>query len=364
MWITPTWSDRVCIVRVRIDRIRIDGVGVYGLGIGGLGIGGLGIGGVGVDGIGIDRAGYSFQTIPPSRWRSVQRRRAGAAGIGGLGAATSDRSEGLIACRTDDRGADGQVAWVTFNNPEKRNALGVEGKTQFIELMKSLKHREELRAVVITGAGDESFVGGTNIAEMAAFDIATAEASATKTHHMCDVVRTFPLPVIARINGYCLGSGMELAACADMRVAADHAVFGMPETRLGIPSGMEASVLPKLIGWGKAAELVLTGDRIDAQEAHAIGYLQRLVPKDELDNATEGWLTSLLRCGPNAIRLQKRLLIAWDRMGTTDGARAGIEAYVDAYRTDEPRRLMTDFLARSRQPGSQRNSQKRSSPRT
>ena len=108
-------------------------------------------------------------------------------------------------------------------------------------------------AVVITGAGDKSFVGGTNLAEMAEFDLAQAEASATKTHRMCNSVRTCPVPVIARINGYCFGSGMELAACADMRVGADHAKFGMPETRHGIPSGMEASVLPRLIGWARRA---------------------------------------------------------------------------------------------------------------
>ena len=141
---------------------------------------------------------------------------------------------------------------------------------------------------------------------------------------------------------------MEIAACADMRVAADHARFGMPEVRFGIPSGMEASVLPKVIGWGKACELVLTGDHIDAQEASRIGFLQKLVPSDELDAAVEAWITSLLAGGPKAVRIQKRLIIDWDRMSTTDGARAGIQAYVDAYRSDEPRQLMLAFVNRKR----------------
>src|SRR5690348_4786199 len=179
----------------------------------------------------------------------------------------------LVQLNYDERGAKGRIAWVMFNNPEKRNALGLEGKDRFTEIMVSLRHDESLRAVVITGAGDKSFVGGTDLAQMATFDLASAEASATKTHRMCDSVRTCPVPVIARINGWCLGSGMELAGCADMRVAADHARFGMPETRHGIPSGMEASVLPRLIGWGKACELVLTGDIIGAEEAHRIGFL-------------------------------------------------------------------------------------------
>ena len=254
----------------------------------------------------------------------------------------------LVLLDYDDRGADGRIARVTFNNPEKRNALGLAGKERFIEVMTALKHDESLRAVVITGAGDRSFVGGTNLAEMAHFDLAQAEASATKTHRACDAVRSFPAPVIARINGYCFGSGMEIAACADMRVGATHAKFGMPETRFGIPSGMEASVLPKLIGWGKAVELVLTGDHIDAAEAYRIGYLQRLVPYDGLDAAVEGWIAALLACGPRAVRIQKRLILDWDRMSVTDGARAGIQAYVDSYRSDEPRRLMTAFVNRKK----------------
>jgi len=165
---------------------------------------------------------------------------------------------------------------------------------------------------------------------------------------MCDAVRQCPVPVIARINGYCFGSGMELAACADMRVGVHGAKFGMPEVRFGIPSGMEASVLPRLIGWGKACELVLTGDHIDADEAYRIGYLERLVDPEALDASVDSWLESLLCAGPKAVRIQKRLIIDWDRMGVTDGARAGITAYVESYRTDEPNRLMSAFLQRPR----------------
>lgn len=259
---------------------------------------------------------------------------------------TSDES--LVLLHYDDHGERGRIARVTFNNPTKRNALGVAGKTRFIEVMRSLRHDPTLRAVVLTGAGDVSFVGGTNLAEMANFTLDEAEASSTKTHQACDSVRTCPVPVIARINGYCFGSGMEIAACADMRVAADHARFGMPETRFGIPSGMEASALPRLIGWGKAVELVLTGDHMSADDAYRTGYLQRLVPSADLDSAVDSWIESLLLCGPNAVRIQKRLILDWDRMSVTDAARAGIQAYVDAYRTDEPHRLMTAFVNRKR----------------
>ncbi|MFT5445111.1 MAG: enoyl-CoA hydratase [Gammaproteobacteria bacterium] len=257
-------------------------------------------------------------------------------------------TESLVLIDYDDRGEQGRIARITFNNPAKRNALGLAGKERLIDLMAAIKHDESLRAVVITGAGERSFVGGTNLAEMKDFDLNAAEASSTKTHRMCDAVRQCPVPVIARINGYCFGSGMELAACADMRVGVRGAKFGMPEVRFGIPSGMEASVLPRLIGWGKACELVLTGDHIDAEEAHRIGYLERLVDHDGLDAAVESWLDSLLRGGAKAMRIQKRLIMDWDRMGVTDGARAGIQAYVESYRSDEPNRLMNAFLQRSR----------------
>ena len=252
----------------------------------------------------------------------------------------------LVLVEFDDRGDAGRIARVTFNNPEKRNALGVEGKQRFINVMTELRHDETLRALILTGIGDKSFVGGSNLADMRHYSPAEGHAASTKTHYACDAVRTFPVPVIARINGYCFGSGMEIAAAADMRVAADHAKFGMPETRFGIPSGMEAAILPRLIGWGKAVELVLTGDHINAQEAQRIGFLQKLVPYDGLDEAVEGWIASLLACGPNAIRVQKRLINDWERMAITDAAKVGIEAIADCYATDEPRKLMNAFLNR------------------
>jgi enoyl-CoA hydratase/carnithine racemase len=254
--------------------------------------------------------------------------------------------ENLVLVNFDDRGDAGRIAQVTFNNPEKRNALGVEGKQRFINVMTELRHDETLRALILTGTGDKSFVGGSNLSDMRHYSPAEGHAASTKTHYACDAVRTFPIPVIARINGYCFGSGMEIAAAADMRVAADHAKFGMPETRFGIPSGMEAAILPRLIGWGKAVELVLTGDHIDAEEAQRIGFLQKLVPYDGLDDAVEGWIASLLACGPNAIRVQKRLINDWERMAITDAAKVGIEAIAGCYATDEPRKLMNAFLNR------------------
>jgi len=130
----------------------------------------------------------------------------------------------------------------------------------------------------------------------------------TLTHVANESIRMLPVPVIARINGWCLGFGMELAAACDMRVGVDTAKFGMPEVRVGIPSGMEANLLPALIGWGKTAELIFTGDIIDAAEAYRCGFLQKLVAVTELDAAVEKMVSSILLAGPRAIRLQKPLM--------------------------------------------------------
>ncbi len=124
--------------------------------------------------------------------------------------------------------------------------------------------------------------------------------------------------------------------------------LGMPEVRVGIPSGMEANLLPALIGWGKAAELIFTGDIIDADEAFRCGFLQKLVPAAQLDAAVEKMVASILLGGPRAIRLQKRLMRDWERMSLTDGIWQGIRACVAARSTDEPRRMMEAFIARKR----------------
>ena len=175
-----------------------------------------------------------------------------------------------------------------------------------------------------------------------------AKVEHTWTHRACDAIRTLPVPVIARINGYCFGAGMELAASCDMRIGVTTAKFGMPETRFGIPSGMEACLLPQLIGWGKTRELVYTGDHIEAAEAHRCGYLEKVVEPQRLDDGVEQWVSSILAAGPRAIRLQKKLVRDWERMTIAQAVQAGIRACVDARKTDEPRRLMQAFLDRKK----------------
>ena len=254
----------------------------------------------------------------------------------------------LVLVRVEERGEAGRIAYVTANNPAKRNAIGIRGKRAIVAAFRRLCEDENLRAVVLTGTGDKSFIAGADIAEMKELTREQAEEEHTLTHHACDAIRQCAVPVIARINGYCLGAGMELAASCDMRAGADHAKFGMPEVRVGIPSGMEAALLPSIVGWGRAAELVLTGDIFDAREAYQFGFLQKLVPAAELDAAVEKWIQSILASGPRAVRLQKKLLRDWERLSLGDAIQAGIQACLEARRTDEPKRLMQAFLDRKK----------------
>jgi enoyl-CoA hydratase len=254
----------------------------------------------------------------------------------------------LIQHRIDDRGDAGQIAYITVNNPAKRNTLGMPGKRAIAATFSVLAKNDKLRVAVITGAGDKSFIAGADIAEMKDLDAEQAEVEHTLTHVANESIQMLPVPVIARINGWCLGFGMELAAACDMRIGVDTAKFGMPEVRVGIPSGMEAVLLPALIGWGKAAELIYTGDIIDAHEAHRCGFLQKVVSAEELDAAVEKMVSSVLLGGPRAMRLQKALIRDWQRMSQTDAVWQGIRACVAARETDEPRRMMQAFIDRKR----------------
>jgi len=257
-------------------------------------------------------------------------------------------SNDLVLCRLDDRGGAGTVAYVTVNNPAKRNVLGIPGKKAMTATFEAIAKNDAVRCVVVTGAGEKSFIAGADIAEMKDLDADHAQIEHGMTHVANESIRQCPVPVIARVNGWCLGFGMELAAACDMRIGVDTSKYGMPEVRMGIPSGMEANLLPTLIGWGKTAELVLTGDIIDAKEAHECGFLQKLVSATELDAAVEKMVGSILLGGPRAIRLQKRLMRDWEKLSLTDGILAGIRACVEARSTDEPRRMMEAFIARKR----------------
>ena len=251
-----------------------------------------------------------------------------------------------VLVAVEDWGAQGRVARVTVNNPERRNALGNDGKRALAEAIETVSADASLRVVVLTGAGERSFIGGADIAEMSGFTPGHASEGPTLTHRVCEAIRVAPVPVIARINGHCFGAGLEIAASCDMRAAADTARFGMPEVLFGLPSGMEACLLPQLIGWGKTRELVFTGRHLDAAEAASWRLVERVVPADALDAAVEEWVGAILSAGPNAIRAQKALIRDWESMSIADAVQQGIRAVAAAHGSTEARRLMAAFVER------------------
>lgn len=241
----------------------------------------------------------------------------------------------------EDLREGGMVAFVTLDHERKLNVLGGALMSAFVTAMTGLSARQDLRAVVLTGAGDRAFVGGADVNEMAAIKgPEEARAFITSVHACCAAVRDCPVPVIARINGWTLGAGLELAACCDLRVASDRAMFGMPEVKFGIPSVVEAAVLPLLIGWGRTRDMLLLGDTFDAATALGMGLVDAVAAPEGLDDAVEARLATLMTNGPRAVRLQKALIRRWETLPLPEAIAAGIDAFAAAFETDEPGRAM------------------------
>ncbi len=243
---------------------------------------------------------------------------------------------------TVDLTVDGAVARLTIDVPPL-NLLATPVLHALRGAVAAVAARDDLRVLVVTGAGERAFVAGVDVREMRAFDRASARAFISLLHGAMADLRRLPIPVIARINGYAIGGGCELACACDLRIAAEHAQFGMPEVRVGIPSVIEAALIPHLVGGTRAMELLMLGERIDAPTALAWGLVNRVVPAAELDAAVEAMAGALLRCGPRALAAQKRLVYAWLEVPLTRAFELGIEAFADAYATDEPREAMDAF---------------------
>jgi enoyl-CoA hydratase len=240
----------------------------------------------------------------------------------------------------------GGVATISINNAARLNCLGHAQITAFIEAVTALADDPELRVLIVTGEGDRAFMGGANLHELGELNPARARNFLTLIHRMCKVLRDLPVPVIARVNGFCLGAGLEVMAACDMHIASDNAVFGMPEVKIGLPSVVEAALLPQLIGWGRTKLLLYTGDNIDAPTALAWGLVEKVVPATELDAALERWVESIVESGPKAIRLQKELIRDWEAMPVNDAIEAGIRCMYRAYQSDEPTRMVGDAIGR------------------
>jgi len=221
---------------------------------------------------------------------------------------------------------DGGVARIFLNRPQKVNALD---SAMLDALVAVLGRVDDTIQVVVLGGHGKAFCGGADVGELRALDPQTARQFIGRVHRACDAVRRLPVPVVARLHGAVMGAGLELAAACDLRVAASGTRFAMPEVRLGIPSVVEAALLPRLMGSGRAAWLVLTGEPIDAERAREWGLVETVA--EDLDRAVSQLVASLLAGDRAALRAQKELLQQWEEQPLAASVAASIERFSQAY---------------------------------
>jgi len=243
------------------------------------------------------------------------------------------------------RQADGVVT-VELVNAKSMNILGSEATEELTAEFQRLAREDDCMVIVLRGAGDTAFIGGADINEMAGLDQAAAEAFISRLAALCEAVRACPAPVIARLSGWCLGAGLEVAVSCDLRVAGAGATFGMPEVTVGIPSVIHAALIPAMIGASRAAWLLLTGETIDAGTAASWGLVHDVVPDDELDARITQLTARMAALGPDAVRRQKRLLNEWIDLTPARAIEDSIAQFGLAFLTGEPQHYLARFTER------------------
>src|SRR5205085_364271 len=227
-----------------------------------------------------------------------------------------------ILVETNDR-----ISFLTINRPDKRNALNQPTRDEMLHALESLEREPESRVLILTGAGDKAFIAGADINE---FEGRTAlmQREAMKGLRIFTAIEEFPKPIIAMINGFCLGGGLELALACDIRIAGDTAKLGQPEINLGIiPGGGGTQRLTRLVGEGKSMELILTGDLIDAAQAKAIGLVNEVVPLNDLRSMVVNLATRIAEKSPIALRMAKEAV----KSAARTNLREGLERETDLF---------------------------------
>ncbi|WP_156686856.1 enoyl-CoA hydratase [Mycobacterium sp. Marseille-P9652] len=243
---------------------------------------------------------------------------------------------------------NGGVVTVELVNSKPLNIIGSGAIAELTEAFGAVGQDDEARAVVFRGQGDRAFIGGADINEMVALDRSSAEAFIRRLAGLCEAIRECPVPVIARLAGWCLGGGLEVAMCCDLRIAESGATFGMPEVAVGIPSVIHAALMPALIGASHAAWLLMTGETIDAATAATWGLVHEVVAPDGLDDRIAALATRFTTFGPHAVRQQKRLLNKWFDMTVHAAVEDSVEQFGLAFLTGEPQEHMQAFLSRKK----------------
>ena len=241
---------------------------------------------------------------------------------------------------------DGRVAILTINRPEKLNALNEQVRDEMLARLEKIKEDDSIGAVVVTGAGEKSFVAGADIKEFegrSPFD----QREAMRFPRIFDYMATYPKPVIAMINGFCLGGGCEMAMSCDIRIASEKARFGQPEINLGlIPGGGGTQRMPRITGVGNAMKLILSGDMIPAAEALRIGLVDEIVPPEELRERTLKLAATIASKSPVTLRVAKEAVRASERMAIEEGILYERDLFCLCFSTEDKKEGVAAFLAK------------------
>jgi len=239
------------------------------------------------------------------------------------------------------------IAWIILNRPEKLNALTSEMMEDLDEALKDLEGDDEVRVVVIRGAGENAFSVGADINLFKGLSREEAEKESKRWKEIIDDIESFPKPTIAAIKGYCLGCGLEIALACDFRLASSNSIFGQPEIKLGlIPGAGGTQRLVKLIGLGRAKELLMLGKKISAEEAERIGLVNMLIPPEDFDERVEGFALTLAEGPPIAFNLLKQAINLAGSYRIEDGYRFESEAFGRLFETEDLREGIDAFLSK------------------
>ena len=243
---------------------------------------------------------------------------------------------------------EGGVAKLTINRPKVMNALNDQTLRELASALDECKANDDVRCVVLTGAGEKAFVAGADIGELAEQSPLSARPLAMKGQKLMDTIEACPKPVVAAINGYALGGGCELALACHMRYGSDNAVLGLPEVTLGIIPGYGGTQrLPRVVGKGRAMELILSAKPIDAEEAYRIGLLNKVFPQAELMNETRTALSKMTaKAGPVALRFALDAVNHGTEMPLGDGLNYEATFFGLLTSTSDVKEGMTAFLER------------------
>jgi len=238
-----------------------------------------------------------------------------------------------------------RIAWVTINRPDKLNALNRATVIAIADAARRAVSDPDVGVIALTGAGEKAFVAGADIAEMAALDPREAQSFAHELNDGLGTLESSPKPVLAAVNGFALGGGCELAMACHVRIAADTAKFGQPEVGLGlIPGAGGTQRLQRLVGRGRALDLILTGDMVDAAEAMRIGLVERVVPADELRARVGDYAKKLLSKGPLALARALDAVLSGGEMALPEALRLEASLFGLCFATEDMREGTRAFV--------------------